>query len=505
MKKRLIAIILALVLVFALCACSGGENKNDEKILRLGESFAYASLDPHKDYNSWGTSAYGLTEALFKMNDRSVMEPLLAEKAEVSEDGLTWTVTLKDGVCFSNGNAVTAEMVIRNIERLAEVNERFAYLADFEYKATSDAVFTITTPEVYPTMLNELATPELAILDLDASKDIDNAPVATGPFVVKSFVPESTVEVSRNENYWGGDVKLDGAVFYYMPDDESKLMAMQNGEIDGYAGVSAASAEIFSADPDRYVLTDVAATRLQFYILNENRMSDEVRKAINLTVDCDAIAEYLSGTVSPAVGPFGENTAYGKVIKPAADTAAAKKTLEDAGYTLNSDGIYEKGGKPLSLKICYYPSRSLDSIAVIMQQQLKAVGIASTVESYEDPDGTYIATGDFDIALYCMIADKNGDPFYFIDCTLRSGAPYNCGGFESTECNALIAQLRYETDADKRSELANKIVQIAIDDNAFGYVGLFNKISVTAPGVTGIAENCPFDFYRIDADTDIVR
>ena len=62
-----------------------------------------------------------------------------------------------------------------------------------------------------------------------------------------------------------------------------------------------------------------------------------------------------------------------------------------------------------------------------------------------------------------------------------------------------------ETDADKRSELANKIVQIAIDDNAFGYVGLFNKISVTAPGVTGIAENCPFDFYRIDADTDIVR
>ena len=154
MKKRLIAIILALVLVFALCACSGGENKNDEKILRLGESFAYASLDPHKDYNSWGTSAYGLTEALFKMNDRSAIEPLLAEKAEVSEDGLTWTVTLKDGVCFSNGNAVTAEMVIRNIERLAEVNERFAYLADFEYKATSDAVFTITTPEVYPTMLN---------------------------------------------------------------------------------------------------------------------------------------------------------------------------------------------------------------------------------------------------------------------------------------------------------------------------------------------------------------
>ena len=121
----------------------------------------------------------------------------------------------------------------RKLVPVLSISASAAYLADFEYKATSDAVFTITTPEVYPTMLNELATPELAILDLDASKDIDNAPVATGPFVVKSFVPESTVEVSRNENYWGGDVKLDGAVFYYMPDDESKLMAMQNGEIDG--------------------------------------------------------------------------------------------------------------------------------------------------------------------------------------------------------------------------------------------------------------------------------
>ena len=95
MKKRLIAMILALVLVFALCACSGGENKNDEKILRLGESFAYASLDPHKDYNSWGTSAYGLTEALFKMNDRSVMEPLLAEakKGRMEKRRLKWFPT----------------------------------------------------------------------------------------------------------------------------------------------------------------------------------------------------------------------------------------------------------------------------------------------------------------------------------------------------------------------------------------------------------------------------
>ena len=80
--------------------------------------------------------------------------------------------------------------------------------------------------------------------------------MATGPFVIKSFQPEGTVEVSRNQRYWGGEVKLDGAVFYYMQEDEPKLMAMQNDEIDAYTSVTAAAREIYQADPDRYQLTD---------------------------------------------------------------------------------------------------------------------------------------------------------------------------------------------------------------------------------------------------------
>lgn len=69
--------------------------------------------------------------------------------------------------------------------------------------AVDEKTLTITTPEVYPTLLNDLASPELAILDLDASADLDTAPVATGPFVIKSFQPEGTVEVSRNQPLLG--------------------------------------------------------------------------------------------------------------------------------------------------------------------------------------------------------------------------------------------------------------------------------------------------------------
>ena len=138
---------------------------------------------------------------------------------------------------------------------------------------------------------------------------------------------------------------------------------------------------------------------------------------------------------------------------------------------------------------------------MLIQEQLKAVGIDSYLTVEEDPDSTYIATADFDLALYCMISDKCGDPQYFIDSTLADGAYYNVGGFESAECEKMIQQLKTEVDPDKRADLANKIIQIAIDDNAFGYVGLFNHTTVMKPGVSGFAEKIPFDFYGVDANT----
>ena len=137
-------------------------------------------------------------------------------------------------------------------------------------------------------------------MDLDATTDFDNAPVCTGPFVISKFQPEGDVEVVKNDGYWGGDVKLDGAVFYYMQEDDPKLLAMQSGEIDCYNSVSSAALEIYNQSPDLYDVVSIPGARLQFYILNEDRLDDSVREAINLTVDKDKIAAYLSGTVSAA-------------------------------------------------------------------------------------------------------------------------------------------------------------------------------------------------------------
>ncbi len=474
---------------------------SEPKILKAAASFAYGSIDVHKEYYGWYTSIYGVSEALFKMDENMSAAPCLAKDAVA--DGRVWTITLNDGGAFSNGTALTADMVVKNLDRAAQVNERFAYLADFDMTVIDEKTITIDTGDVYPTLKNDLASPELGMMDLEGTTDFDNAPVCTGPFVIKSFQPEGDVEVVKNENYWGGNVKLDGAIFYYMQEDDPKLLAMQSGEIDCYNSVTSAALAVYSQDPDQYRVVSIPGARLQFYFLNEKTLDDAVREAINLTVDKDAIAAYLSGTVSAAVGPFNPSAAYGKVTVPAVDTAKAKEVLEADGYTPGSDGFYEKNGKKLTISIKYYAARSLDILAILIQEQLKAVGIDSVLGVEEDPDSTYLANGDFDLGLYCMIADKAGDPFYFIESVFKDGSYYDCNGFDDAKCEELIGQLKNETDTAKIASLTNEIVQIAIDDNAYGFAGLFNKTTVLRAGVTGFAEDIPFDFYGIDAQTDI--
>ena len=293
------------------------------------ESFPYASLDPHKDYQSWHTQFYGICETLFRINDDLSISPWLAEGIEVDDN--VATITLKDGVCFSNGNALTADMVKRNLERLGTECSRYAYMLDWDMEATDDKTLVITTEKAYPTLVNDLATAETAMVDLDSTTDFDKDPICTGPFKVKEFIPEGDVTVERNDNYWGGPVNLDGAVFYAMGNEDSKLLAMQNGEIDGYVDIAASSAEIYGTDPDTYTLYQVPTQRRVYAYLNQNKLPDSVREAICLAIDREQLAAYMNGLISAATGAYSPETPYGAVQQPMWDVAKAKEVLEADG------------------------------------------------------------------------------------------------------------------------------------------------------------------------------
>jgi len=467
---------------------------------RSVETFPYASIDVHKEYYAWHTQKYGLSESLFKINDKKEIVPWLAKSIDTKDT--VSTIVLNDGICFSNGNPVTADMVKRNLERLSKDNKRYAYMAKWTIEAKDAKTLVITTPKVYPTIKNDLANAETGIMDLDATKDFDKAPICTGPFMVSEFVPKGDITLVRNDKYWGEKVKLDGVKYYAMSDDQSKLMAMQNGEVDGYDNISASDIELFGSEPDKYKLTTVSMEMRAYAFLNKNKIPDSVRQAIVLAIDKDSIAAYMKGMISPAEGAFDPATAYGKVSAPKTDVNKAKQVLEADGYKLNN-GVYEKDGKPLTVTISCYAARSIDKIAVLMQEQLKAFGINAEIKLVEEPDGTYMTTKDYEIALYRMITDKAGDPIPFLDGVVKSGSYQDIAGFGNADTDAMIEELRYTADPAKRAEITNNIMQKFYDSNTMLFLSRYNRNTVTSLTVANVSATNPYEFYGVTAETTV--
>ena len=323
MKKVIATLLTGALFASSVCTVPTFAAESD-KTMTIATNFSYDTIDPHDGNSSWYNGIYGLTENLFKIADDFSIQPCLAEKGEM--DGNVWTITLKDNLVFSNGNPVTPEMVIRNLQRAAEVNPKASFMENFTYETVDQKTFKIICDAEYPTLLNTLSTPGYAIADLDATTEFTSELVATGPFVIEKFEPGNLVSVSKNEQYWDGEVQMDQVDFYYMQDDDAKLMAMQNGELDAYTGVTAAAKEIYEAEPDTYDVVTRPATRLQFYLLNKSNLSDNIRKAINLTVDAKAMEAYLGGTVSATSGPFNSSSSYGKAGSTGSRYGAGKNS-----------------------------------------------------------------------------------------------------------------------------------------------------------------------------------
>lgn len=517
MKKRLSAMLLCLAMVFTiLTGCgTGNTNTNDNPTtdtatsttggtLNSVEGYAYASLDPHKDYNSWHDQKYGLTESLFRLSDDMQVEPWLAKSLDVADN--VATLTLNDGVCFSNGNPLTADMVKRNLERLAQTNKRFKYISDFKMEVKDDKTLTITMPSLMPTLKNELANAEVGMVDLDATTDIDNNPICTGPFVVDKFIPEGDITLLRNDKYWGGKVNLDGVKFFSMRDAQSKLMAMQNGEIDAYDSLAATDIEIFKADPGQYQLFSVPSQARTYMFMSPDKVPESVRKAIILAVDRDAICSFMGGVLSPAYGVFNEDVAYGKAQMPKMDVAKAKEILEADGYALNSNNVYAKNGAAIpTIGLYCYAGRNIDGMAVLVQEQLAKLGIPTEIKLVEDPDGTYMTDKKYDICFYRMTTDKTADPMTFIDGVIKSGSYQDITGYGNDATDKEIETLRYTVDPAKRAELANKIVQDYFDANVFIPLVTYNRNIVMRTGVTNFSEKNPYEFYQVNANTTAAK
>lgn len=501
MKKKYAAVAVA-----ALTACSlmitgcGGDNKKADKTVRIGGTVSVSTtMDPAKGWEGWYTVRYGVGETLFKVGKGLKAEPWLAEKFE-QLDPLTWKITLKKNLTFSNGEKVTPEKVIAALKRAGEINERATVLKTAEYSVDGDALI-IKTEKPHNTLIHDLCDPYATIIDVANTKDFENAPIGTGPFVMASYEPNKKAVMKKNDKYWGGEVKSETVEYRTVADANALAMALDSGEIDVAQDLSVNAAETV-AKKDNLVVKRVAQPRVYQMYFNLDKMKDKaVREAIIYGLNKKDIGENLmKGAVTPAYNAFPEDTEYGvNRLKPRMyDEAKAKKLLADAGYKdTNNDGIVEKDGKPLSLQLSIYKRAAMAPIATEMQAQLKKIGIDVQIKSFEK--ATFYAPGDFDIGLYYVVTLPVGDPYDFLRNAYLSTSKTNFGHYNNPELDSWIGELQKTPVGAARNALVNQIQQQIIDDAAMDFIG-FNTLQVGMNKKVKGYEITPNDYYQVTKD-----
>lgn len=509
MKKILGAVLTGAMLI---AATASGVYADGEKSFVYGttgysEEMGDAGLNPHDNYSGWSAIRYGVGETLFKYNDNMEVEPWLATDYEFVDD-LTVKITLRDGVRFTSGRAMDAQAVKECLEDLISVHDRAPYDLKIDHIEADGQILTIYTTEPCPAIINYLGDPYGAIIDMEygVQGEGGSANIAgTGPYIATNVTP-TQIDLIKNEDYWGGDVKVDKITVKSFADGSALTAALQTGDIQGTYGLQYDNYALFDQNPE-YAIHSCATSRCffgQFNMDSELMQDQNIRKAVEMGIDKEGFCSVImDGRGIPAKGAFPSSFSYGNdaVNTVSYDPKEAKKLLEESGWKdTDGDGYADKDGQKLTINWLTYPTRlEQPKLAEYAQATLKEIGIDLQVNNTSD-HRTYAENGDFDVYVSSITTAPTGDPEYFFTSTVTGAKNY--GNYQNEEVTKLTDQLHQTFDKEKRGELAVQLQQQILDDDAFFFVSHLNMGIVTKANVTGL-EAHPCDYYEITADLDI--
>jgi peptide/nickel transport system substrate-binding protein len=460
-----------------------------EMVLIAAQGAEPDRLDPHL------TSAYASFQVLENVYDTLVqpgpdlqMEGALAESWEISDDNLTWTFTLRDGVTFHNGRDFTAADVVYSYNRIMDPDvaaaNSFRFASIEEVVAVDDLTVEIHLTRPTPNLLVNIgAFKGMAIVPQEIVDDgsIDSTPVGTGPFRFVSRSPDQGIVLEANPDYWRADEglpHLDGIRFVQIPDATVKLTNLQTGEAHWIDGVPPQDLEGLEGDSS-VVFQRVAGGDYHYFALNQNREpfdNVDVRRAIAMAIDRPVITEAAQfGAATPNQAAIPSSNFWATDYSPFAtgDTEGATALLEAAGVSDLSIEFMVSSDFPETV-----------TQAQVIASQLAEIGV--TVEISDVDFGTWLdrqGQGDFDAFMLSWVGNIDPDDFYYAQH--HTEGTFNFQGYSNPEVDALLDEARVETDQDARKALYDEAVQMIVDDASYTYLYNPENVQAWSPQVEG--------------------
>ena len=409
MKKKTLAFLCILSLVAGLIAgcgsVAGTEGKKQEEQTgsqvenqensREKDSVVVtmpASSEPEAGFDpayGWGAGEHVheplIQSTLLKTTEDLKIEKDLATDYSVSKDGLTWTVTIRDDVKFTDGEPLTAADVAftyKNCMENSSVND-FTMLKDVVAVDDTTVEFQMKTPfAIWPyTMAIVGIVPEHVY-----NKNYGQAPIGSGRYMLKQWDKGQQVIFEANPDYYGEEVKIKKLTVLFM-DEDAALAAAMAGQVD----VAHTAASYSDQQVDGYSLFQAATVDNRGFNLPVTRAEEKdgltvgnnvtsdiaVRRAINLGIDREEmIQNVLNGYGTPAYGVCDKMPWYNEEAEITYNPEEAKKILTEAGWIEGSDGIREKDGIKAEFTLMYHPDDSVrQALAEDTANQLREIGI----------------------------------------------------------------------------------------------------------------------------------
>ncbi len=529
--KKTIAILLSIVLVLGLLAGCGSSGSTaastgttaaapaaGEKTLTFGiQMYSDGLLNPAAQTNcAWNCMRYGIGEALFKFTDSMEIVPWLAESAEHSDDYMTWTIKIRDGVKFSNGTDLTASKVKESLDWVrAEgpngTSKPGKYLSYDATVTADDAANTIVIqlPAADFNLTGNLAYPAMEIINVSETTNFDNAVIGTGPYMVKDHQDLVGYTMVKNPYYWDGDVPYDTVNILFMGDASAKAAALQAGQADLVENITNVSdLQKLQADPN-YTVDIATGVRCGFSWMNmsegEFLSNKTLRQAILMAIDYDTIcaSNTIGGLYTPGFSVLPSNLTYGyeKLNNPYKyDPAAANKLLDDAGIVdTDGDGIRELDGRNIVLRYSSYENRLLNDFSDAHTLYLTEIGIG-VKSQYGSSDDCWndLVTFNYDLDNNNWTTVGTGDPTeYMYNWYGKSESNY-CG-YKNDQYDALFEEYLATPDTAKRAELLTQMQQILVDD-AVAIIDGYYCSSMAYSKAVGHAHIATIDYYWLTTD-----
>lgn len=518
--SRLLALLMSLCLMVSLLASCGGNTDSGGSTADAGkDTFTVAldsdivKLDPAFAYDFTTNPVVNqITQGLLTFDEDNQLQPMLASSWEQKDD-LTYVYQIRDDVTFSDGSAMTMDDVLYSMNRIKDpatasyLSWMYDNVASIEQTGDWELTVTLSTPDatwqyVPATSAGHVISKAYAEQVGDKLGTPEGGLVGTGPYKYVSWQNGSSVQLTRNENYWNKDDApyFDNLTFKIITEDTTRVTALQTGDVDCTVAPPESMLDVLKGDQN-LTLTSSPGFGVSFVAFNTQKEpfnNVKVRQAIYDAIDLDTIQSSLIKDAGEASTALPSSTALftietdrwndylSKAPKHTYDVEAAKALLAEAGYP---DGF------TCSLMIA--DSSLRNSMALAIQEQLAQIGITVNINKVSTDEHTAYQFGekldanglrDYDMIMAGWEADYP-DPSGNLTPLYQGGNSSNAAAYQNDEVDKLIADQAQSSDPTQRNDDMFQAFDIITKD--VPYVFLYYPVKNIAmnKAYTGVTMN----------------